>query len=161
MAIKTIDTILAELPFFAGLPAEHFKLITGCAKNVHFDAGTYIARESDPADEFFVIRHGQVALQLFAPGKGTVTIATLGDGDVLGWSWLVPPYQWSFDAEAKTLVRAIALDGECLRGKCDDDARLGYELMRRFAVVMVSRLQMTRLQLMDLYGNPDGERAGG
>ena len=160
MDIKTIEDVLQGLPFFAGLAPEHLRLITGCAKNVHIDAQSYIAREGDDADEFFVIRHGQVALQLFAPGRGAVTIATLGEGDVLGWSWLVPPYQWSFDAEARTLVRAIALDGECLRGKCAEDPRLGYELMRRFAVVMASRLQVARLQLMDLYANPDGERGG-
>jgi hypothetical protein len=82
-----------------------------------------------------------------------VVIGTLEAGEVLGWSWLFAPYHWHFDARAVGVVRATAFDGACLRGKCDDDPRLGYELMRRFAAVMIDRLQWTRLQLLDVYGN--------
>jgi hypothetical protein len=81
-----------------------------------------------------------------------MTIETIGEGEVLGWSWLFPPYRWQFDAQAVGLVRAIAFDGRCLRGKCEEDHDLGYWLMQRFAQVMSQRLQATRLQLLDLYG---------
>ncbi len=81
-------------------------------------------------------------------------IATLGEGAVVGWSWLFPPYRWSFDARALELTRTVAFDGACLRGKCEADTTLGYELMQRFAAVMLDRLQATRLQLLDVYGQP-------
>ena len=74
-------------------------------------------------------------------------------GEILGWSWLVPPYRWHFDARAVELTRAIALDGKCLREKCEEDHDLGYEVMRRFVVIIAQRLEETRLQLLDVYGN--------
>jgi hypothetical protein len=77
----------------------------------------------------------------------------LGEGEILGWSWLIPPYNWHFDARAVELTRAIALDGKCLRNKCEQDHDLGYELLKRFAHIMEQRLQATRLQLLDVYGN--------
>jgi CRP-like cAMP-binding protein len=110
-----------------------------------------ILRAGEPADRFYIIRHGKVGVEVFAPEVGPITIETLGEGDVLGWSWLFPPYRWVFDARALELTRAIALDGKCLREKCDEDPRLGYDLMKRFAQIMVERLQATRLQLIDLY----------
>jgi hypothetical protein len=94
-----------------------------------------------------------VQLEIFAPGRGAVTIQTVDEGDVVGWSWLFPPFRWHFDARALDSVRAVAFDGACLRDKCDDDHSLGYELLRRFSPVMLARLQATRLQLLDVYGN--------
>ena len=96
-----------------------------------------------------------VALEVFTPTRGPVVIETLGPGEVLGWSWLFPPYRWHFDAQAVEPVRAVALDGGCLRGKCEEDPRLGYELTRRFAAIMMDRLQATRLRLLDVYCNAD------
>jgi CRP/FNR family transcriptional regulator, cyclic AMP receptor protein len=81
-----------------------------------------------------------------------LTIQTLGVGEVLGWSWLFPPYRWLFDARTIELTRAIALDGKCLRAKCDEDHHLGYEMVKRFAQVIIERLQASRLQLLDVYG---------
>jgi CRP/FNR family cyclic AMP-dependent transcriptional regulator len=86
------------------------------------------------------------------PQRGAVTIETLHGGDVLGWSWLVPPHRTVYDARALGVVRTIALDGACLRGKCEEDPRLGYELLKRFTEVIVERLQATRLRLLDVYG---------
>jgi CRP-like cAMP-binding protein len=82
-----------------------------------------------------------------------VTIETINEGEVLGWSWLFPPYKRQYDARAIVLTRAIAFDGKCLRGKCDQDQQLGYELMRRFAQVMVDRLRAARVQMLDIYGH--------
>lgn len=152
MPMRSIEDLVAELPAFAGLDAAQRELIAGCGANRVFEAGEHLAREGDAADAFFVIRHGRVALELAAPPKGALMIATLGEGAVVGWSWLFPPYRWSFDARALEQVRAVAFDGACLRGKCDADHELGYELMRRFAGVMLDRLQATRLQLLDVYG---------
>jgi len=126
-------------------------LITGCASNVRFDAGAYLFREGENADTFFIIRHGKVSVELYGAQRGTLLIETIQEGDVLGWSWLVPPYKWRFDAKAIELTRAIALDGVCLRTKCDEDHSLGYEVWKRFAHVIEQRLHATRMRLLDLY----------
>jgi CRP/FNR family transcriptional regulator, cyclic AMP receptor protein len=150
---RTLDTVIAEVPVFAGLPPEQLELLAGCAGNVHFDEGETIFRQGDAADIFYVVRGGTVALETFVPATGPIVIETVGAGEVIGWSWLFPPYRWRFDARALAPVRATAFDGACLRGKCGDDPALGYELMGRFAQVIIERLQWTRLRLLDLYGN--------
>ena len=151
--METIEMLLHEVPLFAGLEPTQLELIAGCGSNVHFDADQSLFREGDAADTFYVIRHGSVALETFVPSRGGVTIETLEAGEVLGWSWLFEPYRWHFDARTLTPVRATAFDAACLRGKCDADPRLGYELMSRFAGVLIERLQWTRLRLLDIYGS--------
>ena len=150
--METIAEILAGVPLFEGLEPEQLELIAGCGSNVGFDEGDYLFREGDHADTFFLLRHGAVALELFTPPRGSLTIETLEAGEVVGWSWLFAPYSWHFDARAGSLVRATAFDGACLRTKCENDPALGYALMSRFARVMIGRLQMTRLRLLDVYG---------
>jgi CRP-like cAMP-binding protein len=135
------------------MSAERLTLLARCASNVGFHAGEVIAREGDPAAAFYVIRHGTVAIELHAPGRGSMTVETIESGEVVGWSWLFPPHRWHFDARALSEVRATAFDGACLRGKCDADPALGYDLMKRFAQVFVERLQWTRLRLLDVYGD--------
>jgi hypothetical protein len=87
------------------------------------------------------------------PHRGLTTVQTVGEGEILGWSWLFPPYRWHFDARAQQSTRALAFDGQCLRRKCEEDHDLGYEIFRRFMFVMVERVESTRLQLLDMYGN--------
>lgn len=98
------------------------------------------------------IRHGKVALEIVAPGQAPIVVATLGAGEIVGASWLVPPYRWNFDARAVELTRAIGMDARCLRDKCEADHDLGYALMKRFLPIFVKRLDATRLQLLDVYG---------
>ena len=150
--METLEPILARHPFFAGLEPRHLALLVGCASNVRFAAGEFLFRAGEAADRFFLVREGHVAIEIVPPGAPPHTVQTVGTGDVLGWSWLVPPYQWRFDARAVEDTRALALDGRCLRGKCEADHDLGYELLRRVAQVMEERLQATRLQLLDVYG---------
>jgi CRP-like cAMP-binding protein len=150
--VRDLRQLLGEHPFFAGLGDEALDLVAGCASNVHVDAGDYLFHLGDPADRFFVVRRGRVALELHVPGAGQRVLDTVEDGQVLGWSWLVPPYQWFLDARATQPTSVIALDGVCLRGKCDADPALGYALMQRVAQVMYQRLQSTRVRLLDLYG---------
>jgi CRP-like cAMP-binding protein len=153
MTVHSLQLILAEHPFFAALKPEHMAIITACAKNVQFKAGETIFREGQPADWFYLIREGRVALDVTAPPRGRITIQTLEAGEVLGWSWLFPPYKWHFGATCLEAVRALAMDGACLRGKCEADPALGYELMKRFARVMMERMQAARVQLLDVYGH--------
>ena len=150
--MEGMQRIVREHPFFAGLGEEFFSLVTGCAKNVRFEAGQYLFHEAEPADELYLLRAGRVALEVSAPGRGSLTLQTLGEHDIVGVSWLIPPYRWAYDARALELTRAIALDGACLRQKCEADHHLGYELMKRFVPVLVQRLQASRLQMLDVYG---------
>lgn len=150
---KSMNEILAEIPLFRELDNKTLDLLSGCASNATFDVGDLIFREGEPADTFYVIRHGDVALDIFVPGQGARTIQTLHEKDVLGWSWLFEPYEWHYEARALTLIRTIAFDASCLRGKIEEDHDVGFELMKRFAKIMVERMQNTRLQLLDVYGH--------
>jgi CRP/FNR family transcriptional regulator, cyclic AMP receptor protein len=156
--MQTLESILVEHPFFKELQPQYLQLITGCASNVRFNAGTYMFREGAEASQFYLIRHGKVALEISAAQRGHITIETIEAGEVLGWSWLFPPYRWHFSARVVEPVRAIALDGTCLRAKGEEDHDLGYELMKRVAQIMMERLQATRIQLLDVYGA--GARGG-
>lgn len=150
--METIENILHDVPLFQGLTPAQLELIAGCGSNVRFSEGELLFSAGEEADTFYVLRHGSVALETFVPARGAVTIETVDAGEVLGWSWLFPPYRWHFDARALSLVRATSFDGACLRGKCERDPQLGYDLMSRFAQVMIQRLQWTRMRLLDVYG---------
>jgi CRP-like cAMP-binding protein len=150
--METLERILAKHSFFEGVDPHYLQFLVGCASNVRFDVGQTIFRQGEEAEQFYLIRHGRVELQLHSVERGRTTIQTLGEGDILGWSWLVSPYHWHFDARATELTRALALDGKCLRTKCEDDHKLGYELLKRFVPVIVRRLDATCLQLLDIYG---------
>jgi CRP-like cAMP-binding protein len=150
--METLEPLLAAHPFFADLEPRFLQVVAGCAANARFPAGAFLGREGEPANQFYLLRHGKVALQIHLPERGALTIETMEAGEVLGWSWLFPPYRWHFDAQALELTRALVFDGQCLRAKCETDHDLGYALMQRFAHVMLQRLQATRLQLLDLYG---------
>lgn len=149
--METIESLLAENPMFHDLDPETLKAILGCVSNVRFDAGQFIFKEGDDAQRFYVIREGTVAVEVFHLDRGAIPLQHLEAGDILGWSWLVPPFKWRFDARAVTRVRAFAFDGACLRGKCNEDPRLGYELLKRVARVLESRLQATRRQLVEAH----------
>jgi len=151
--MQSLEPYLAEHPFLKGMEKRHIELLVGCAKNVRFEEGQHIFHEGDEANEFYFIRHGKLALEIFRPHKGGIVVQTVGSGDVLGWSWLVPPHFRHLDCRAMELTRAIALDGACLRGKCDEDHKLGYELMKRFAHLVEQELVSLRLQLLDIYGD--------
>ena len=151
--METLEPILSRHPFLQGLDKKYLDIIVGCASNVRIEAEKKLFNEGDEAEKFYIIRTGKIVVEMFVPGKGPMAIQTLDDGDVLGWSWLFPPYKWHFDARALELSRLIALDGKCLRKKCEKDIGLGYELLKRFSQVMESRLSAMRLQLLDMYGD--------
>jgi CRP-like cAMP-binding protein len=151
--MRTIEDLIADSPVFAGLEPRHLELIAGCGRNAHVGADEMLLREGDPADRFFLIRRGAISLEVHAPGRQGLRIQTLESGDVVGWSWLFEPYTWQLDGRTTQPSELIVFDGACLRGKCEADHELGYQLMRRFAGSIVERLQATRLQLLDVYGD--------
>ena len=149
--METMTELLGSHPFFAGLSPSAVELIAGCASNVHFAEGEPIFDEGEPASLFYAIRDGGVALVVHSRAKGPVVIDTLNEGEVFGWSWLVSPYRYFSAARAVTPVTAIALDGACLRGKCEADTELGYQLLKRVTTVMHHHMQAARLRLLDLH----------
>ena len=151
MSIKEIKDYLPEHPFFQGMDDELIEFLAGCATNVHFKTGEILFKEGDKADQFYVIRKGRVAIQVHDPAGGGI-LDTADSGDVVGWTWLVPPYKWMFDATASDDVSAVSFDGECLRKKAEEDPQVGYALMQRVALVMYERLEAARMRLLDLYG---------
>ncbi len=153
METQTLEHIIAEHPFFADLESYYTSLLVSCASNVRFQAGQYILREGEEANEFYLIRHGQVAIEINPPHRKPIIVDTVGEGEILGWSWLLPPYLWRFHARADTATRAIALDGKCLRNKCEQNHDLGYELLKRFSHILNRRLDATRIQLLDVYAS--------
>ena len=152
--MENLERLLAEHAFFKDLEPQYLQLVAGCAKNVRFNAKDYIFHEGDEAAEFYIIREGKVSVEVFLAGRGSLIVDTYTEGDIVGWSWLIPPYHWRLDSRAIEDTRAIALDGKCLREKCERDKSLGYELLKRFAKIIEGRLEATRLQLLDMYGVP-------
>lgn len=144
---------LAETPLLEGLDPAFLELIAGCSINVAFAEGERVIRAGDPADHFWVIRHGRVDVELDGGSRGTIVIERLDPGEILGASWIAEPFRTEFDATAIERSSAIKVDAQCLRGKCAADPELGHELYRRFATLMRDRLHATRLQLLDVYGS--------
>lgn len=151
MDTKTLEPILAEHPFFKDLKPEYLSILVGCASNVRFEANEMIFQHGGPANKFYIIRHGEVAIEVHDPRRRTIRIQTLRDGDVFGWSWMFAGRSSHFDARALILTRAIAMDGDCLRGKFNNDHSLGYEMMLRFTPVIIRRLEAASMQLLDIY----------
>lgn len=150
--MRGLESIVMAHPIFAGLEAALGETIAGCARNLRFDAGSYLFRSGHDAEEFFLIRQGMVALELQPPGRAPLVLGTEQVGDIVGTSWLVPPYRWRTDARAVELTRVIGINAACLRAKCDSDHHLGYEVMKRFLPLLSQRLDDARLQLVDVYG---------
>jgi CRP-like cAMP-binding protein len=151
--VRTLEGVLAGHPFFSGMDPRYLQLAVGCAAIVRFKAGELIVREGNRADHFYLIRAGRIALETSVPGHGSLTVQTLGDGEILGWSWLVPPYNWRFDVRAGEMTRAIVFDGKCLREKCEEDHDLGYELQKRVIAGLGEYLDATRFRLLDIYAD--------
>ena len=142
---------LKEAAFFQDFDDATLDLIVPHVTAKIFDAGQYILRDGDPADLFYLVRDGTVAIELAAPPRGRLVLQTLADGDLLGWSWLVPPYRWSFDARAVSLVRCLGFDAKRLRALCQENHDFGFVLLQRYVRVMAARLTAARLQMLDLY----------
>ncbi len=145
--MNTQDFINSPHPFLNGMCAAHLRVLADAAKQTQFAAGQHIFHEGDHARHFYLIESGKVALQTRSAGH-PVPISTLGAGEVLGWSWLFPPYCWHYDAWAEQDTCAVMFEALRLRDDCEADKALGYELMKRMAEVLVHRLQATRLKLV-------------
>lgn len=151
MTVQTIAQYLPQHPFFAGLDPAVLELAAGCAVNVHLSPGEFLFHEGEPADTFYLLRRGRVSIQMRTP-TADVVLDTVHDGEVVGWSWLVAPHRWTFDAVSTEDTSAVAFDAVCLRSRCEQDPALGYEMLQRVVGVMSGRLHSARVRLLDLYG---------
>lgn len=147
--IEGLDRFLKEHPFFHDMDPHACETIAGCAANERFNSGEYLFHEGNAANKFYLIRHGKIALEIHVPVREPIIVDTLNDGDILGWAWLVPPYQWVYDACALETTRLVSLDAQCLRSKYETDHRLAYELFKRFIPVMADRLAATRRRMIE------------
>jgi len=150
--METLEPVLAAHPFLHGLAPRHLKIIGECASKVDFKAGQFLFREQDEATKFYLINHGQVAVEIFSARRGPINIQTLGEGEAVGWLWFEKPYHWHYDTRAVQLTRALALDVKCLQQKCEQDHEMGYVLMKRYAHLLAVQFRVTILQLVDMYG---------
>ena len=119
MQPENLTEVLKKHPFLETMDDKYVDTLLSCATNVVFNEGDHLFREGEEATKFYLIRSGKVALELHASERGMIRIQTIGQGEVLGWSWLISPYRWHFDAVAVESVRAFALDGKCLRTKTE------------------------------------------
>lgn len=144
-------SVLGAQPFLRGMPAEQLARLAELCTHVTVPAGQRLFEEDSTADRFWVIDAGQVTLDASVPGRGRVVIETLGRNDVVGLSWMQPPYQWRFGATTSQQMQAFAFDARAVRAACEADPALGFELSRRFSAVVVHRLQATRTRLLEAH----------
>jgi CRP/FNR family cyclic AMP-dependent transcriptional regulator len=161
MPSPTTLELLADHPFLTGLPAVWLGRLSSFGRPSYRPAGHRYFHEGRPAERFWLLRSGRVALDFAVPGRGDIVIETIGAGGVLGWSWLFPPYRWHFGAVAAEPVQAIELEAAGVRRLIDEDAAFARDLDRRFMAVMLDRLQAARRRLADLYAYPtEGQETG-
>jgi len=146
--MESLKQTLAQHPFLAGLDHRYLGQLAGLASNKKFEALQMIFHEGDPANECYLICKGKVGVETVLLGCAGIQIETLGAGEVLGWSWLLPPYELHYSARAIESTQVVALDGKALRTRCEEDHDLGYEVMKRFALVIVRRLAATRARFL-------------
>jgi len=145
-----LEAQVAAHPFLIGMSEHHIHLLADCAMRSHFEAGHVIFREGETANRFYLIERGKVALESSTLGE-PVRIEEIGDGDLLGWSWLFPPYAWHFTARALENTTAIFFYGTVLREYSEKDHSLGFELFKRMSAVMLRRLQAARQKLLNVH----------
>jgi CRP-like cAMP-binding protein len=148
--MKTLNEAIMKHAFFNGMKPEHLAVLTEGAKATSFKAGDVLFREGEPANQFYLIESGKIALETLESANGTMLVQTLGAGDVLGWSWLFAPFVWHFQARAIEPANVIVLSGAHLLVTAERNRDFGYELMKRVAQVVIRRLQATRKQLLAL-----------
>jgi CRP/FNR family transcriptional regulator, cyclic AMP receptor protein len=151
--------ILARHPFTGGLTPEHLDRLRSFSSDRIFATGDFLCREGETAAEFYLLWEGRVALEVHVVGHAGPRIETIHAGEVLGWSWVAPPYRWRLDARALEPVRAVAIDAAALRRHCDGDHEFGYQILKRVAPIIGHRLHRTRAQLRELYSRTRREES--
>jgi len=145
--------LIEQHPFFADLAAKHIAHLADTAEAITLKPGRFALRTGEPATRVYIIRSGRLALEIVCHGEKQATIQTLENGDILGWSWMIPPHEWRFDARAVSETELISVDGQYLREQAEDDLALGYTILQHITGVMAQRLAGTRQQLLELFSS--------
>ncbi len=151
--MENLVPVLAEHPFFQGFDPKYLELLQDCASLATFKANQLICSEGQPAQAFILLRSGRVAVEIHRPRRGTMIVQTLGEGDLLGWSWFGEPKVWTFDARALELTRALVLDATCVLQVCETHPDFEVQFLRRFSKVLAGKIKTLKLQLVDFYGD--------
>lgn len=154
MSDRSIMELLATHPFTADLSEEQQAQLAARAQIAHFEPDEYLLREGQPATAFYLIVSGLVSIEVFVPGHGPRPLQTVEGGSAVGWSWMLAPSRWEFDARALERTTAVVFDAERLRALFLEDCCLGLRLVQRLLFLVTERLRAARLQLLDLYGPP-------
>lgn len=149
MTELSIKQELTEEGFFAGLDAAYMQFLVEQAQRCHADQNQILFRHGNRATWFYLISHGEVSIEIPAIEGPTMQLQSLGAGRILGWSWLIPPYKWSFQARAVEASELIAINGAAVLERCEEDPRFGYELFKRFSALMSRRLSEARARMME------------
>ncbi len=147
---KLTSALTTKHPFLIEMEPRHAEIILQGAIEQQFQPGEIIFREGEPANRFYLVNWGEVALEIQCPSNGTVFIQTLRGGDVLGWSWLFPPFAWNLQARVVKPTSVIACDGAHLLVTAEEDDDFGHALMKRVAHIAIQRLQSARRQLIQV-----------
>lgn len=149
MADTSITSHLGEQRFFAGLEPEFLEFLAECARERHFGTNALVIRHEDHATNFFLVRQGRISREVPAIQGPPLIMQSIGAGEVLGWSWLIPPYRWSFMARAEQPTDVFEFDSRRIFERCEADPRFGYELLQRFAALMSERLSHARRKMVE------------
>jgi len=155
MNSQSIAEYLYHHPFFSGMEDSHIKFLADSAVETRISEGGILFRQGKPADKFYLLRSGQVSVQVPALVGPVLEIQRIGEGQLLGWSWLIPPYKWNFQARVEADSTFLEFDGRAVLARCEEDAKFGYALLKRFAALMSDRLEAARQKMMDEW-NPPG-----
>lgn len=143
--------------FFTDQPAALVEMVAAHAEPFKIDPRRALVKQGEPAGEFFAIESGRVAIAVHRAHKGLAVIETVEGGEIVGWSWLIPPFRWTFDAVARTPVTGLRIDADALRPLLAENPQVGYALLSGISGVMADRLHSARVRLLDLYGDHDGD----
>ncbi|MET7639916.1 cyclic nucleotide-binding domain-containing protein [Streptomyces sp. NPDC005438] len=136
----------------AAVPPNRRDSLMALSRQVSFPTGTRIFDEGGPAEQFWIVHTGSVALEMRLPGRRPLVLERVGISDLLGWSWLLPPHRWHVGAQAETLVRAWEFDAQPVRDLCKRDRELGMAVLTYVAGVTADRLMAARTRLLDALG---------
>jgi len=150
-----IDEYLSAQEFFSGLSPEFIGFLARCASERQIEPGQVVFRQGERARQFYLIRNGSISIEIPAVMGPTLKVQSLGAGQILGWSWLIPPYKWNFQARAEEQAGLLEFDGDAVLARCEEEPKFGYELLKRFASLMSERLEAARQKMMDQW-NPPG-----
>ncbi len=153
--MPSIEDYLASHEFFKGLDSSFISFLAGAVTEIHVEEDDVLFSHGKPADKFYLLREGSISIEIPALVGPPLEVQALGEGKILGWSWLIPPYKWNFLARAKEDSTVLEFDGKAILQHCEADPRFGYDLIKRFAALMSERLDAARQKLMDQW-NPPG-----